>query len=255
MHIFITDLDEDGAGVGEQVAGNGETVAEVGEVGMDAVTPGVAEGFDLLRFAGDVVGLAVGYVAAGGGPLEVGVELDAVGRIEVDALDLAAQALALGERGHDVEAVAEDKAVGPVGVVLVEFSGAGVVGQAVEVGEEVNLRGAGGGAGLGLAEEVVNEDLGMDLFLDVKRRRGHDEVGPVGNVLATPDELRVEVAVAAFVGDLDGGFVLRPHEGLVFGGGEVLAPGVVVAQGGDGLGFAGGFGFGRHGELECGVLS
>ncbi len=63
---------------------------------MDAVAPGVAEGFDLLGLAGNVVGLAVLHIAAGGGPLEVAVELDAVGRVEVDALDLAAQALALG---------------------------------------------------------------------------------------------------------------------------------------------------------------
>ena len=35
-------------------------------------------------------------------PLEVGVELDAIGRIEVDALDLAAQAFALSETGHDL---------------------------------------------------------------------------------------------------------------------------------------------------------
>ena len=97
MHIFVADLDEDGAGVGEQIAGDGEAVAKVGEVGVDAVAPGVAEGFDLFGLAGDVVGVAVLDVAAGGGPLEVGVELDAVGRVEVDALDLAAQALALGE--------------------------------------------------------------------------------------------------------------------------------------------------------------
>ena len=48
---------------------------------MDAVAPGVAEGFDLLGLAGDVVGLAVLHVAAGGGPLEVAVELNAVGRV------------------------------------------------------------------------------------------------------------------------------------------------------------------------------
>ena len=119
------------------------------------------------------------HVATGGGPLEIGVELDAVGRVNVDALDFAAQALALGERGHDLEAVAEDHAVGPVGVVLVELGGAGVFGQAVEIGEEVNLGRGGRGAGLGLAEEVVNQDFGMDLFLDVERRGGNDEVGPI----------------------------------------------------------------------------
>ena len=54
MDILIADLDEDRAGFGEQVAGDGEAVAQVGEVGVDAIAPGVAEGFDLLRFAGDV---------------------------------------------------------------------------------------------------------------------------------------------------------------------------------------------------------
>ena len=70
---------------------------------MDAVAPGVAEGLDLLGLAGDVVGLAVLDVAAGGGPLEVTVELDAVGRVDVDALHLATQALALGQAGHDLK--------------------------------------------------------------------------------------------------------------------------------------------------------
>ena len=79
---------------------------------MDAVAPGDAEGFDLLRLAGDVVGLAVLHVAAGGGPLKVAVEFDAVGRIEINTLHFAAQALALGEAGHHLQRVAEDHAVG-----------------------------------------------------------------------------------------------------------------------------------------------
>src|SRR2546425_517890 len=111
MNIFIADLDEDGAGIREQIAGHGEAVAEVGEVAVDAVAPGVAEGLDLLGLARDVAGVAILDVAAGGGPLEVAVELDAVGWIEVDALDLAAQALALGQAGHDLEGIAEDHAV------------------------------------------------------------------------------------------------------------------------------------------------
>ena len=78
---------------------------------MDTVAPGVAEGFDLLGLAGDVVGLAVLHVTAGGGPLEVAVELDAVGRGDVDALDFAAQPFALSQAGHDLERVAENHAV------------------------------------------------------------------------------------------------------------------------------------------------
>ena len=90
MDVFVADLDEDAAAVGEQVAGDGEAVAEVSEVAVDAVAPGVAEGFDLFGFAGDVFGFAVFDVAAGGGPLEVGIELDAVRRVKIDALHTAA---------------------------------------------------------------------------------------------------------------------------------------------------------------------
>jgi hypothetical protein len=87
---------KDGSGIGEEIAGDGEPIPQVGEVAVDAVAPSVAEGFDLLGLARDVVGFAVLYVAAGGGPLEVAVELDAVGRVEVDALHFTAQPLALG---------------------------------------------------------------------------------------------------------------------------------------------------------------
>ena len=43
--------------LGQQVARDGQPVAQVGEVGVDAVPPGVAEGLHLLRLAGDVVAL------------------------------------------------------------------------------------------------------------------------------------------------------------------------------------------------------
>ena len=90
MDIFFTDLHKDGAGIGEEIASNSEAVTKVGEVAVDAVAPGVAEGFDLLRLAGDVAGVTILYVTAGGAPLEVAIELDAVGRVEVDALHFAA---------------------------------------------------------------------------------------------------------------------------------------------------------------------
>ena len=197
VDIFIADLHEDGAGIGEKIAGDGEAVAQVGEVAVDAVAPGVAEGFDLLGLAGDVVGLAVLHVAAGGGPLEVAVELDAVGRVEVDALHAPAQALALGQAGHDLEGVAEDHAVGPVLVVGVELGLVSALGHAVEVGEEVGREHPGFVlAFLRLAQQVINERLGVDLFLDVERRGVDDEVAPVLLILPAPDELGIEVGVA-----------------------------------------------------------
>jgi hypothetical protein len=140
VDVLIADLYEDRAGFGQQVAGDGEAVAQVGEVGVDAVAPGVAEGFDLLRLAGDVFGSAVLHVAAGGGPLEVAVEFDAVGRVDVDHLHLAAQPFAFGQAGHHLERVTQDHAVRPVGVVAVELGAVGAFGDAVEVGEEVELQ-------------------------------------------------------------------------------------------------------------------
>lgn len=48
---------------------------------MDAVVPGIAEGAHLFRLAGDVVRSAIPHIARGGTPLEVRVELDAIGRV------------------------------------------------------------------------------------------------------------------------------------------------------------------------------
>ena len=100
MHILIADLHEDGAGLRQQITGHCQPIPQVGEVAVNAVAPGVAEGFDLLRLAGDVTGVTVLHVAAGGAPLKVAVELDAVGRVEVDALHLASQTFTLGQAGH-----------------------------------------------------------------------------------------------------------------------------------------------------------
>src|SRR6201987_5249455 len=80
---FSSPICTDRAGVGEEVAGDGQAVAQIGQVGVDAIAPGVAEGFDLLGLAGDVVLVAVLDVAAGRRPLEVRVETDAVGRVDI----------------------------------------------------------------------------------------------------------------------------------------------------------------------------
>jgi hypothetical protein len=57
---------------------------------VNAVSPGIPERFHLLRLARDVLGLPVFHVAAGRRPLEVAVELDPVGRVEINALHLTA---------------------------------------------------------------------------------------------------------------------------------------------------------------------
>ena len=58
----------------------------------------------------------------------------------------------------------------------------------------------------------------------------HNEVGPVLHVFAAPDELRVEVAVAALVGHLDRALIGLVHHGLVFGRGNVGALRFLVGE-------------------------
>ena len=47
------------------------------------------------------------------------------------------------------------------------------------------------------AQQIVDQDLGMDLLLDVERRGVDDEIAPVLLILAAPDQLGIEVGVAA----------------------------------------------------------
>ena len=89
---------------------------------------------------------------------------------------------------------------------------------------------------LALPHQVVDEDLGMDALLDVERRRVDDEVGPVLLVLAAPDQLRVQIAVAAFVGDAEGGLIVFLHQRLMLGAGKVFASGYGVGEGFDRFG-------------------
>jgi hypothetical protein len=66
VDVLVADLDEAAAALGEQVPRHDEAVAEVGEVGVDAEFPGVAEGLDLLDLAAGVFELAVLHVALAG---------------------------------------------------------------------------------------------------------------------------------------------------------------------------------------------
>ena len=236
MDVLVPDLHEDRAALGQQLPRHRQPIAEVREVGVDPVPPCVPKRLHLLRLTGDVLRLAVLHVATGGGPLEVRVELDAVGRVEVDALHLAAKPFALRQRRHHLQAVAEDHPVRPVGVVLVELGTGVLVGQPVEVGEQVGLE-----AGLarcpfrfrvlGLPEQVGDQRLRVHLLLDEERRRLDHEVRPVLLVLAAPDKLRVEIAVAAFVLDLDRAPVTLRHHRFVLGRRDVPARRLLVGEG------------------------
>jgi hypothetical protein len=107
--------------------------------------------------------------------------------------------------------------------VLVEVGPVGALGDAVEVGEQVGLGADFFFAPLArLLEQVVDQHLGVDLLLNVERRRVHHETRPVLLVLAAPDQLRVEVAVAALVGHADGALRFFLLVGESFNGPGVL---------------------------------
>ena len=235
MHVLIPDLHEDRTTIRQQLPRHDQTVPQIRQIRVNPVTPRVPERLHLLRLPADVLRLAVLDVTAGRRPLEVRIELNAVGRVEVDALHLAAQPLALGERAHHLQAVAEDHPVRPVGVVLIELRPGIIAGEPVEVGEQIrlDLRAVAALPGLpvpALPAQVVDEHLRVDLLLDEQRRRLHDEVGPVLRVLAAPDELGIEVAVAALVSDLDGALLGALHHGPELGRGDVLARRVLVPE-------------------------
>lgn len=76
VNVFVTNLDENAARLRKQVAGDGEAITQVGEIGIDAVFPCVTEGLDLFDLAGDVLGFAICNVALISCRLPVTVELN-----------------------------------------------------------------------------------------------------------------------------------------------------------------------------------
>ena len=181
MNILIANLHKDRSTLTQQIPRHRQPIPQIRQIRMNSVPPRIPKRLHLLGLAADVLRIAVLHVPARRRPLEVRVELDAVGRIEVDALHLAAQPLALGERRHHLQAVAEDHPVRPVGVVLVELGARVVARQAIEVGEQVGLESRLPREPLGLrrlavAQQVVDQRLRMHLLLDEERRCLHHQV-------------------------------------------------------------------------------
>ena len=59
----------------------------------------------------------------------------------------------------------------------------------------------------------------------------NDQVRPILLVLAAPNQLRIEITVATFIGYPDGVLLILTHDRLVFSGRDVLARGFVVFEG------------------------
>ena len=140
---------------------------------MDAVLPGVAEGSDLLGLSSDVVELAVLDVALLRATPASSSRTDPVRRVEIDRLDLALETLLLGEARHHQQRVAEDQAVRPVLLVLVEVDELLEL-DAVEVVEEAQLRSGSPAAAVWRRFSMIAR--GLDLLLDVDRDGRHFEV-------------------------------------------------------------------------------
>src|ERR1022692_2436607 len=97
MDVFITNLDEERPGISKQIPGHGQAVAQICEVRMDPISPGIPESLFLLGFACDVCEFPIIDGAAGCRPLEIRIELDPVGRIDIDALNLTSKPFALSQ--------------------------------------------------------------------------------------------------------------------------------------------------------------
>ena len=115
--------------------------------------------------------------------------------------------------------------------MLVELCFGILAGQSVEIGKEIELRIRLLAATLfRLPTQIVDKNLGMNLLLDIERRRRHNQIGPVLFVLAAPNQLRVQIAVTALVGHSNRCLLVRPHHRLIFSRRNVLARCFVVRQ-------------------------
>src|SRR5215207_2492754 len=101
--------------------------------------------------------------------LPVRAALDPIRRIYVDSLDPALQPLFFGERGHDLEVVAQDHAIGPVLLMLVELDHL-LERQSVEVGEESSFLSM---FLLGFVPELLNHVFRRNALLLVDRQYGN----------------------------------------------------------------------------------
>jgi len=135
---------------------------------VDAITPGIPECLDLFGLAGNMRGVAVLDIAAGGGPLEIAVEFDAIRRVKIDALHLAAQPFALGQGGHDLQTVAQNHPVLPMAFVPVKLGALGPFGQSVEIAEQKPLNARALTRLRSLPKNLEDNDFSADLIKAVQ---------------------------------------------------------------------------------------
>src|ERR1700694_140956 len=209
MEILVSDLDEDGAGFVEEVAGEEEAIAEICKIGMDAELPGISESAYHFRFLSKILVFPVLNVAAIDEGLEIRPVTDSVGWVDVDHLDLAGHAFFFEQGVHHEERIAGDEAIGPAVGVAVEIDGFAEWGIFSARLEEIALR--------GLERDAVAFANGFDdgarinAFVDVEGDRGNFK----GSVLffPSPNELWIEMRIVSVcLSSCDGRFSFRRDE-------------------------------------------
>ncbi len=162
---------------------------------MDTVVPRVPKRLHHLRLVRDVIPVAVLHVRGLCRRLPVGVELDPVGRVEIDHLHFAAQRFVFREGRHDLQRIAENQAVLPPFLVVVEPRlHIGV--EPFHTFAELHLRLRGVLADRRPPLHLLDEHAREDLLLLVDDRRLDLQLVEVAAALAAPDVLRVEVRIA-----------------------------------------------------------
>src|SRR5262245_47028113 len=169
-----------------------EAITQVREVRVNTEFPCIPKCPDLLWLTGSVLGPTVFYLTVPSAHLPVRLELNTVGGIEVDCLDLSFEPFLLGKRCHDKKRVAKDHPIRPVLLMVVEIHEF-LEFDPVEVRKQFER-------GFCTVDrprtQLFDDGLRLDLLLDVDGYRWYRERLLVLLVLALPHELRIEGWVA-----------------------------------------------------------
>src|SRR5262245_1182696 len=156
-----------------------EPIPEISQIGVYIVLPSITESFHLLWLTANVLALPIFDVARKRRNLPIRIESYAIWRVDIDALHLAAQMLALSEARHYEQAVAEDHPVRPMLVVLVELESRLRIVESIEIRKQVGRVVLFGGALFGPTDEVIDDYFRMNFLLDVELGSLDNEIGPV----------------------------------------------------------------------------
>ena len=219
MDVFVPYLNKDTTAFRQQLPRHHKPIAQISEIAMDTVLPGIPERLHLLRLTRHTVGLAFLHIAAARARLPVAREANAVRRVQVDHLHLAAQPFLLRQAIHHQQAVAQDHPVRPVLGVLVELKSRCLIRDAVEAAEQICLW---CGFLRGDALQIADQRLGIQLFLNVNRHSLNAQRRAVLLILPAPDQLRVQVRVAWIELGFSPRFLLR-HQRRSLRSGDILA--------------------------------